>query len=57
MQAFAKKLGGCCRGLHAPLQVMRDPLNLIDLSQKLVSGLPAKGLKIAYRAAISGDHT
>jgi hypothetical protein len=36
---------------------MRDPLNLIDLSQQLVSGLPAKGLKIANRAAISGDHT
>jgi hypothetical protein len=36
---------------------MRDPLNLIHLSQQLVTGLPAKGLKIANRAAISRDHT
>jgi hypothetical protein len=36
---------------------MRDPLNLVDLSQQLVSGLPAKSLKIANRAAIGGDYT
>jgi hypothetical protein len=36
---------------------MGDLLDLIDLGQQLVTGLPAKGLKITHRAAIGGDHT